>query len=131
MLRLTFGFLFLALFVPAAPSLADNTITPPGIAAGAAPSVSIFAYPGTACPGGSELYKGPEQNLAAASGAVYCRFIRKTVVVSKMNSATCPVGMKPYVDAIATPPADVIWCEKDEKFKIPPMPTQPPKQGRQ
>ncbi len=76
--------------------------------------VFIFGYPGTTCPGGSERYKGPDQVLAADTGAVYCRFVRKVSNVSKVQSGgKCPWGTKPYADARAKPDDDVIWCQPD------------------
>jgi hypothetical protein len=90
---------------------------------------SVFGYPGKTCPGGSELYKGPEQKLAAESGAVYCRFARKVVVFAKKDRDKCPFGLKPYSGADAKPDPDVIWCEHDpsQKLAIPPLPSQPEK----
>ena len=74
---------------------------------------SIFAYPGKTCPGGSELYKGPELTLAEASGAVYCRFFRKVMVIPKNKASTCPSGTKTHVEKNAKPDDDVLWCEHD------------------
>lgn len=77
------------------------------------PGPSMFAYAGSACPGGSEPYKGPEQALAAQSGAVYC-IVNKTVIVyPKQIMQKCPSGMKAYEDTKAKPDADVIWCTVD------------------
>jgi hypothetical protein len=75
--------------------------------------VYIYAYPGTTCPGGSERYKGPDQMLAADSGAVYCRYVRKVMNVPKAGShGVCPSGSKPYTDPRAKPDADTIWCQR-------------------
>ncbi len=72
----------------------------------------IFAYPGSTCPGGSVKYKGPEQALAAESGAVYCRFDKKVKIVQKSSgNAACPPGSAPYNDPKAKPDSDVIWCK--------------------
>jgi hypothetical protein len=90
------------------------------------PPPSIFAYPGQSCPGGSEIYKGPEQELAAKSGAVFCRFVRKVTVISKKMSDKCPVGMRPYSGGGAKPGEDVIWCEPDPSQKTISIPAPPP-----
>jgi hypothetical protein len=124
-----FFFLLLSFILLCTPSRADNVATMP--AAGASPQAFIFAYPGKVCPGGSTATKGPEQTLAAASGAVYCRFARTVFPIFKRNSSTCPPGTKPHSEANAKPGADVIWCENDPNAKliIPPPPAQPPKQS--
>ncbi|MGO9545223.1 MAG: hypothetical protein ACLPPF_10555 [Rhodomicrobium sp.] len=103
----SFFWVFVAYLLCASPVFAQNMLSPampmPGF---------IFAYPGSACPGGSVRYKGPEQALAAESGAVYCRFDKKVKIIPKMSGNTaCPPGTAPYVDAKAKPDPDVMWCK--------------------
>jgi hypothetical protein len=81
------------------------------------PGPSLFAFAGKACPGGSEPYKGPEQALAAESGAVYCVISKQVTIFSKKTMEKCPDGFKSHADAKAKPDADVIWCESDPSYK--------------
>jgi hypothetical protein len=117
--------LFISLPLDAAPS---GTATPQ-TATNSLSDIFIFAYPGKICPGGSERFKGPGQVLAAESGAVYCRFMRKAFPVSKSSSNTCPQGTKPYSDPRDKPDADVIWCQTDPGYRadIPSLSPQPAK----
>ena len=90
--------------------------------------ISVFAYPGTTCPGGSERMDVPEQVDAEKSGAIYCRYTRKVIVVSKeISKGTCPSGMTPYTDTKAKPNPDHIWCQ----LPGPPAPPVPVSGGPQ
>jgi hypothetical protein len=80
----------------------------------AMPAPSFFAYPGKTCPGGSTPTRGPEQALAAESGAIYCRFIKAAKIVYKKEfNGKCPPGMIEYTDSKAKPDADILWCKPD------------------
>lgn len=82
---------------------------------------NIFAYPGKSCPGGSDPYPGPEQALAAESGAIYCRFFRRFVIMPGEEGKTkCPAGMKDYHDAKAKPEKGQMWCEMEPVAKSKP-----------
>lgn len=106
--------------------------TPPsGQAAAGSGQNSPFAFPGASCPPGSVPYKGPESKLVAGGGIVYCVVPKRTVVLSKERTGgKCPTAMKPYTDKNASPDNDVIWCQRDENYKIPPAPKQPAKAER-
>ncbi len=89
----------------------------------------FFAYPGSTCPGGSERYKGPEQALAAQTGAVYCKFIHNIFAMKKSAVGTsCPAGLKVYEDPHSKPDEDVIWCKLDQApVNVGQKPPLPPK----
>jgi hypothetical protein len=84
-----------------------------------------FAFPRKTCPGGSELYKGPEQALARASGRVCCSLVGKAPVVSKKMGKR-PVGMTAYTGG-GRPDSDVMWWGNDLSFRplIPTVPKSP------
>src|ERR1700682_4480683 len=64
---------------------------------GTAPAAAQFAYPGDACPPGSQLYVGPEQELIRQSHAVYCSFKPVATRFPKtFNGGKCPEGSKPF-----------------------------------
>lgn len=75
------------------------------------PQISIFAFPGTKCPAGSGLYKGPETKMAAADNAVYCVFVKEVIILPKGGNG-CVGRLEPYKDATIKPDDDVIWCKK-------------------
>ncbi len=86
---------------------------------------SVFAFPGQACPVGSEAYKGPEG--VADSGVVYCAFFKKAMIYPKKHFEACPAGMRLYKTDKAKPTADVLWCEPDpEQKKMMMNPSGPP-----
>ncbi|MDX1923259.1 MAG: hypothetical protein SFW65_09040 [Alphaproteobacteria bacterium] len=76
---------------------------------------SIFAFPGTKCPAGSSIYKGPETKMAAADNAVYCVFTKEVIVLPK-SARECKGRLKPYKDDSVKPDDDVIWCKKSMDF---------------
>lgn len=92
-------------------------------------TVYIFAYPGSTCPPGSDLYRGPETSLAKSFGAVYCRFKRSSVAVvkSKTSHGTCPPGLREHTEANIKPDDGFLWCDPDPNYKpvLPPLPVQP------
>jgi len=106
----------------AAVAATTSMLSMPG-GGGGPQTASFFAYPGKECPGGSQLYKGPEAALAKKSGAVYCEFRKTVEVFEKKRVKKCPASIcREYKDANAKPDPDVIWCEMDPNPKIPPPP---------
>ena len=81
---------------------------------GKLPPPSVYAYPGKACPAGSEKYKGPEQAEVISSGAIYCKFARNIYTFEKTQYTKCPAGLWAYKDAKSKPDDDVIWCSKNQ-----------------
>jgi hypothetical protein len=113
------AFWFLIILLPLSPAAIAANANAPDTAsmAGQAllsemPPPSFFAYPGKTCPGGSTPTHGPEQALAAESGAIYCRLNKVAKVVPKRDfNGKCPPGMIEYTDSKAKPDADILWCK--------------------
>ncbi len=56
---------------------------------------SIFAYPGSSCPKGTEPYKGPERQEFAGTAVSFCVFKTEVSVVQKLKDRQkCGAGMK-------------------------------------
>jgi hypothetical protein len=132
-MRVLTAYIFLLGSFVSMPVMAQQQPTMPSANPFQKGDVSIYAYQGRACPKGSELYKGPEQQLAAESGAVYCRFTRTVTLFYKKEAKRCPAGMKLYSDRGFKPDAnsDVIGCVPDvaNPSVIPPLPAQPDLSG--
>jgi hypothetical protein len=109
-----FGCLLIALLARAAlgpaPTNAQNWPALLTLSAASGDEIS-FAFPGKTCPGGSELYKRPEQARARASGRVCCGLVGKAHIISEKMSK-CPVGVKAYTRG-GRPDSDVMWWEND------------------
>lgn len=95
---------------------AETAVTPqPNALMAPAPPPAVFAYPGTKCPASSTAIEGPEQQMAAEDGAIYCRFKKVARAMDRAQVGDkCPPGMIEYKNPKYKPPAAKIWCTNPE-----------------